>query len=170
MIKFTYDEVKAIKSWTSPQKEYRIIKSILNNSYEGALKEVYSKKANLLIGLFSKYEDNTNNEILYRGDVLENNMKYKIGDIINIEHSILSFTLSKKIAIDSYKRSDKMVNKNTPSILYIIENRKSTFINIMIDSHYKIEQEVLCNIGIKFTIKRIEQYYNNHTRLYLDEF
>ena len=139
MIKFTQEEVKAIKSWTSPQKEYRIIKSILYNSYEGTLKDIYSKKANLLIGLFSKYEDNTNGKTLYRGDVLEDNIQYRVRDIINIENSILSFTLSKEIAIDSYKRSDKMISEDTPSILYIIENRKSTFINIMLNSHYEIQ-------------------------------
>lgn len=72
MNNLTNNEKDAIKPWTSAeQREYRIIKDILKGEYSGTLKSYYEQKAQLLLGLFEKYEDNTEDKILYRGDVLE---------------------------------------------------------------------------------------------------
>lgn len=184
MHNLTDDEVKAISSWTSPLKEYRYIKNILSRTYNGSLKYIYENMAKNLIELFNKYDDNTNNKVLYRGDILEditfgkmtNDEIYNyylrnnsIGNILIIEDSILSFTLSEEVAIKSYMESDKNKDEDTPSILYILDKRNSTFLNISQYSHFPDEEEVLCNKGIKFIVRKIEEHPNNHLVCYIDE-
>lgn len=184
MNNLTTEEIKAINSWTSPLKEYRIIKAILNNNYDGNLKFFYKSKADILVGLFNKYEDNTNNQVLFRGDVLESQNgtskcnkeiyneylnKYKIGNVVSIEDSIMSFTLSKEIAIKSYKDSDKNKSENTPTILYVLTKRKSTFLDISKYSHFPNEQEVICNMGIELRVTKLEECSNNHLICHIDE-
>lgn len=177
-------EKEAIKKWTSPQMhQYRYIKGIIRKNYNGSLYDYYKKYADALIELFDKYKDNTESKILYRGDVLEssdNNLKeeeiYKnhlmnnpIGKCIELENTILSFTLSKDIAIKSYTNSDKNKNDFTPTILYILGNRKSVFLDISEYSELPHEQEVLCNKNIKFRIISIEEQKNNHLIYTLEE-
>lgn len=125
--------------------------------------------------MFSKYQDNTNKQVLFRGDVIESIEEFntiiskKVGDIFILEGTLLSFTLDRKIAIDSYQNSDKMESIDTPSILIIIENRKSIFLDISNYSYFPNEKEVICNKNLKFTIKDIEVKENNHIEVILDE-
>ncbi len=183
MTNLTNEEITAINSWTSPLKEYRYIKGVLNKTYNGPLKSLYLKRANTLIELFQNYTDNTYDKPLYRGDVLENIFSYPItnneiynnylknnpeGKTLTFD-TISSFTLSKETAINSYKNSDKMLCNDTPSILYILRKRKSVFLDISKHSFFENEKEVLCNIGIKFTVMDIEEKENNHLIYYLDE-
>ena len=175
MLKITIAEQKAIQSWTSPLKEYRYIKSILKGENIGSLQTIYEIRANDLVNIFDKYQDNSNDALLYRGDIIESQTEYEeyfsknVDNIIILEDTILSFTLSKDIAEFSYKHSDKMINKDTPSILFILENRKSTFLDISEYSHFPNEKEVICNQGIKFIITNIVREPNNHLIFYIDE-
>lgn len=171
----TLEEQKAIKSWTSASKEYRYIKQILKGEKIDFSHDFYEKRANDLIDMFSKYQDNTNKQVLFRGDIIESEEEFnnliskKVGDIFTLEGTLLSFTLDKKIAIESYKNSDKMENIDTPSILVIIENRKSIFLDISKYSTFSNEKEVICNKNLKFIIKHIELKENNHIEIVLDE-
>lgn len=175
MNNITLDEHKAIKSWTSASKEYRYIKQILKGEKIDFSHNFYEKRANDLISMFSKYQDNTNKQILFRGDIIESKKEFniiiskKVGDIFVLEGTLLSFTLDKKIAIKSYKNSDKLENVDTPSILITIENRKSIFLDISKYSTFPNEKEVICNKNLKFTIKHIELKENNHIKIVLDE-
>ena len=177
-------ELEAIKIWTSAEMhEYRYIKGIQRGDYNGNLYEHYKKYSYALIGLFEKYKDNTQGQILYRGDVLEDTVKglsedeiYKkylydnpIGKCISLEDTILSFTLSEDIASKSYRNSDKNINDKTPTILYILKNRKSTFLDVSEFSKFPHEKEVLCNQGIKFRVINIEEKENNHVVYFLEE-
>lgn len=125
--------------------------------------------------MFSKYQDNTNKQVLFRGDVIESIEEFntiiskKVGDIFILEGTLLSFTLDRKIAIDSYQNSDKMESIDTPNILIIIENRKSIFLDISNYSYFPNEKEVICNKNLKFAIKDIEVKENNHIEVILDE-
>ncbi len=177
-------ERQAIKSWTSPDgHQYRYIKGILRGDYDGILKSIYEPQAKALVELFKKYPDNTNNQILYRGDILEdkfNKLSKKdiyeqyllnnpIGKTIILEDTILSFTFSKDIAISSYTNSDKNKTNNRPTILYVLKNRKSVFLDISKFSELPHEQEVLCNQGIKFKVVNIEKKDNYHLLYFLEE-
>ncbi len=177
-------EIKAIETWTSPQMhQYRYIKGILRADYSGRLCDIYKKYAVALIGLFEKYEDNTQEQILYRGDVLEditNGLSEEeiyesylndnpIGECIILEDTILSFTLSEDIAIRSYRNSDKNINDKTPTILYILQNKKSIFLDISEYSKLPHEKEVLCNQNIKFRVMDIEEKENNHLVYFIEE-
>lgn len=175
MNNITLDEQKAIKSWTSASKEYKYIKQILKGEKIDFSHDFYEKRANDLINMFSKYQDNTNKQILFRGDIIESEKEFnniiskKDGDIFVLEGTLLSFTLDKKIAIESYQNSDKMENIDTPSILITIENRKSTFLDISRYSTFPNEKEVICNKNLKFMVKYIELKENNHIEIILDE-
>jgi len=167
------NEKKAIVSWTSTDMhQYRYIKSIIKGDYNGPLKSIYAPQAKALLGLFDKYTDNTNSQTLYRGDVIENDesnlQKYTIGKVIVLEESILSFTLSQDVAIKSYMNSDKNIGIDTPTVLYILTTRKSTFLDISKYSQLPHEKEVLCNKGLKFLIAKIERQ-SNHLVCYLNE-
>ena len=177
-------EKDAIKKWTSPQMhQYRYIKNIIKGDYSGGLYDHYKEYADTLVQLFDKYEDNTEGKTLYRGDVLEtdssqiseeeiyNNylINNPIGKCIKLEDTILSFTLSKEIAIKSYTNSDKNKEESTPTILYILTKRKSTFLDISDYSELPHEKEVLCNINIRFEIVNIEEKENNSLIYYLEE-
>jgi hypothetical protein len=177
-------ETKAIKIWASPQMyQYRYLKKIISDNYRGSLYDYYKKYADTLIGLFDKYEDNTEDKILYRGDVLETSncelneeeiyqnylANNPIGKCIELENTILSFTLSKDVAVKSYENSDKNKKDITPTILYILEKRISTFIDISYYSKLPHEEEVLCNKNIKFKVLNIEIKDNNHLVYYLEE-
>jgi hypothetical protein len=174
-MQLTTKEQEAINSWTDNiNHQYRYIKSILRKDYNGTLTSVYEPQAKLLLELFNKYSDNTNNQTLYRGNVLENitAKRYKeenpVGKCMILEDTILSFTLDEKIAIKSYTNSDKNRNTFTPTILYILEKRESIFLDISAYSKLPHEKEVLCNQGVKFIVKNIEED-NNHLTYYLDE-
>lgn len=177
-------EIKAIKMWTSPQMhQYRYIKGIFRGDYDGSLYDFYKNYAHALIGLFEKYQDNTQGQILYRGDVLEDTINglneedvhenylndNPIGKCITLEDTILSFTLSKDIAIKSYRNSDKNINDKTPTILYVLQNRKSIFLDISQYSKLPHEKEVLCNQNVKFRVKDIEEQENNHLVYFIEE-
>ena len=177
-------EIKAIKIWTSAEMhEYRYIKGILRGDYNGELYDFYKKYADALIGLFEKYEDNTQGQTLYRGDILEDLDRqlseeeiYRkflddnpIGKCIVLEDAILSFTLSKDIAIQSYRNSDKNINDKNPTILYVLQNRKSIFLDIGEYSQLPHEKEVLCGQNIKFRVMNIEVKNNNHLVYHLEE-
>ncbi len=177
-------EIKAIEIWTSPQMhQYRYIKGILRGDYSGGLCDVYKKYAVALIGLFEKYKDNIQGQTLYRGDVLEDLVNQlseeeiyrkfldnnSIGKCIVLEDTILSFTLSKDIAIQSYRNSDKNINDKTPTILYVLQNRKSIFFDISQYSKLPHEKEVLCNQNIKFRVMDIEEKENNHLVYFIEE-
>jgi hypothetical protein len=174
-MRLTTKEEEAIKSWTDNiSHQYRYIKAILRGDYEGSLKSIYEPQAKLLVELFTKYPDNTNNQTLYRGDVIEEEyQKYlddnPIGKCITLENTILSFTLSKDIAIKSYENSDKNKDSSTPTILYIINKRESVFLDISTYSKLPHEKEVLCNQGVRFVVTKIEEKENNHLFYYLDE-
>jgi len=172
---FTEEQKKAIKSWTSPYKEYRYIKGVFKKTYNDSLKSIYENRANSLLSIF-ELNDNTDNNTLFRGDVLEDYTflefikKYTVGTEISLGDSILSFTMDRNIATDSYKKSDKYRYKETPSILYIIENRISKFIDISRYSHFPNEKEVLSNKGKKFKITKVKTIEEDlHIELYLDE-
>jgi len=171
----TTEEKQAIKAWTNDEyKEYRSIKEIMRNEYNGSLKMIYKKHTKVLLNLFTKYPNNTNKQTLYRGDVLEEEyQKYlddnPIGKCITLEDTILSFTLSKEIAIKSYTNSDKIKNKFTPTILYTLNKRESVFLDITAYSKLPHEEEVLCNQGVRFMVRKIEEKENNHLIYYLDE-
>lgn len=175
MNNITLEEQKAIKSWTSASKEYRYIKQILKGEKIDFSHDFYEKRANDLIDMFSKYQDNTNKQVLFRGDIIESEEEFnniiskKNGDIFILEGTLLSFTLDRKIAIDSYQNSDKMKSIDNPSILIIIENRKSIFLDISKYSHFTNEKEVICNRNLKFIIKHIELKENNHIEIVLNE-
>jgi len=177
-------EIKAIKIWTSAEMhEYRSIKDIQRGDYNGSLYEYYKKYAQALIDLFNKYKDNTEGQILYRGDVLEDKINtlgeheiYEqylynnpIGKCISLEDTVLSFTLSKDIAIKSYINSDKNINVKTPTILYVLKNRKSVFLDVSQYSKLPHEKEVLCNKGINFRVIDIEEHGNNHLVYFIEE-
>ena len=173
-MQLTTEEQKAINSWTDNiSHQYRYIKAILRGDYEGNLKSIYEPQAKLLLGLFTKYPDNTNNQPLYRGDVLEEEYQNylnnnPIGKCIILEETILSFTLDKDIAIKSYTNSDKNINDLTPTILYVINKRETVFLDISAYSKLPHEKEVLCNQGVMFKVIDIEKE-NNHLIYYLDE-
>ncbi|MCT7547325.1 hypothetical protein N5U18_02390 [Aliarcobacter butzleri] len=175
MNNITLEEQKAIKSWTSDSKEYRYIKQILKGERINFFHDFYEKRANDLINMFLKYKDNTNNKVLFRGDVIESNEEFnfiiskKVGEIFVLEGTLLSFTLNKKIAIESYQKSDKIKGINTSTILIIIENRKSVFLDISKYSHFPNEKEVICNKNLEFIIKNIEVKKDNHIEIILDE-
>ena len=174
-MRLTTKEQEAINSWTDNiSHQYRYIKGILRGDYEGSLKSIYEPQAKLLLELFTKYPDNTNNQTLYRGDVLEKEYQKYLDDnpidkCITLEDTILSFTLSKKIAIKSYENSDKNKDDSTPTILYIVNKKESVFLDISNYSKLSHEKEVLCNRGIKFLVTKIEEKKNNHLIYYLDE-
>lgn len=183
MNNLTDEEKEAISIWTSPLKEYRAIKSIINGTYNGPRKEKYKVYAKLLIGLFNK-DDNTNNNVIYRGDILENKTstamtpieiynsylrENEVGNKLIIDKSIISFSIYEDIAKKSYMDSEKNINNSTPSIMYVVTKRKSTFIDISSYSCIENEGEILCNAGIEFIISDIEQHPNNHLVYYLYE-
>lgn len=148
-------------------KEYRKIKSVLKKEYFGINKIFYVKMANTLLELFDKFDDNTNSQVIYRGDVIETEEEYekyltkKVGDIIVLENSILSFTLDKDVAIKSYQNSDKYRDENTPTVLIVVENRNSKFLDITEYSCLPEEKEVICNKGLTLKIKNIEHNQKN---------
>ena len=76
---------------------------------------------------------------------------------------------STSIAIKSYRNSDKNINDKTPTILYILQKRKSVFLDISDYSKLSHEKEVLCNPNIKFRIMDIEEKENNHLICFLEE-
>lgn len=175
LINLTSKEKKAIEIWTSADlHQYRSLKSIIRGDYDGGLLGYYEKYALALVGLFEKYDDNTQEKILYRGDVLddgyENFLKNNtIGKCIILEDSILSFTLSKDIAIKSYTNSDKNKNGEASTILYVLQKRNSTFLDISAYSKLPHEKEVLCNKSIQFKIVDIEKKESTHLVCFIEE-
>lgn len=138
MNNFTIKEQEAISIWTSSSEEYTNIKAIFKDTYNGPNEGKYRDLSNTLINLFTVHLDTTNNRILYRGDILENETsmnltdkeiyeyylsKYKVTSKIVLEESILSFSYSINVGNDSHEYSRKRISKNTPSILYILEKR-----------------------------------------------
>lgn len=171
-------EIEAIHCWTSSSKscEYRNIKGVLRGDYRPyeLSYDTYKKYADALIGLFEKYEDNTQDKTLYRGDVLEDTFENylknnPIGECIVLEDTILSFSLSEKRAIECYRNNDKYISGQTPSILYILQNKKSIFLDISAYSLLSKEKEVLCNKNIKFKVMNIEEKENNHLVYFIEE-
>ncbi len=184
MNNFTDEEKDAIESWTTNKDEYKLIKESLKDSYSANADSIYFSRAKVLLNMFNKYNDNTKNKTLYRGDILEDELGlYKnheismnyllsnpIGKVLILEDTLLSFSSIKYVAVDRYRTTHKYKGIGTPTILYILNNRKSTFIDISYASHYSVEEEFLCNKGIKFMVTDIEQHENNHLVYYLDEY
>ena len=180
------EEINAIELWTNGEFEYRKIKAIQNGIYKDSfnINEYieYEKKSTLLLGLFDQLNDTTNEQEIFRGDIIEYEGKSdkeiytnymlnnKVGDIISIGKSILSCTLIKQVAETAPESSDDYRGEFTPTILYIIDKRKSKFINISQYSTTSNESEVLCGTNKKFIITSIDKFpERNHLNYYLNE-